>query len=91
MRAAFVGGSSGIGLATARLAVDAGWDVVILSREPERADIDAARVTLDIADEAAVRETFAVLGCTPPRRSSPTPRSSPSRSSSGASRPATTC
>jgi len=62
MRAAFVGGSSGIGLAAARLAVDAGWDVVILSRNPERADIDAERVALDIADEAAVRETFAALG-----------------------------
>ena len=62
MRAAFVGGSSGIGLAAARLAVDAGWDVVILSRDPERADIDAERVALDIADEAAVRETFAALG-----------------------------
>ena len=62
MRAAFVGGSSGIGLATARLAVDAGWDVVILSRDPERADIDAVRVALDIADEAAVREAFAALG-----------------------------
>ena len=62
MRAAFVGGSSGIGLATARLAVDAGRDVVILSRDPERADIDAERVALDIADETAVRETFAALG-----------------------------
>ena len=62
MRAAFVGGSSGIGLASARLAVAAGWDVVILSREPERAEIDAERIALDIADEAAVRETFAALG-----------------------------
>ena len=62
MRAAFVGGSSGIGLATAQLAVAAGWDVVILSREPERAEIDAERVALDIADEAAVRATFSSLG-----------------------------
>jgi NAD(P)-dependent dehydrogenase (short-subunit alcohol dehydrogenase family) len=62
MRAAFVGGSSGIGLATAQFAVEAGWDVVILSRDPERADIDAERIALDIADEVAVRETFAALG-----------------------------
>ena len=37
MRAVFVGGSSGIGLAAARRAVAAGWDVVVASREPERA------------------------------------------------------
>jgi NAD(P)-dependent dehydrogenase (short-subunit alcohol dehydrogenase family) len=62
MRAVFVGGSSGIGLASARLAVAAGWDVVVASREPERADIEAERVVLDIADDAAVRETFRALG-----------------------------
>jgi len=62
MRAVFVGGSSGIGLAAARCAVAAGWDVVIASREPERAEIDAERVVLDISDEAAVRTTFAGLG-----------------------------
>src|SRR6185369_9230827 len=59
MRAVFVGGSSGIGLAAATRAVAAGWDVVIVSRDPERADIDAERVALDISDEAAVRKTFA--------------------------------
>lgn len=62
MRAVFVGGSSGIGLASARLAAAAGWDVVIVSREPERADVDAERIALDIADEAAVREAFSALG-----------------------------
>jgi NAD(P)-dependent dehydrogenase (short-subunit alcohol dehydrogenase family) len=62
MRAVFVGGSSGIGLASARLAVAAGWEVVIASRDPDRADVDAERVVLDIADEASVRETFAALG-----------------------------
>jgi NAD(P)-dependent dehydrogenase (short-subunit alcohol dehydrogenase family) len=62
VRAVFVGGSSGIGLASARLAVAAGWDVVIASRDPGRADIEADRVALDIADEAAVRETFRALG-----------------------------
>lgn len=62
MKAVFVGGSSGIGLASARLAVAAGWEVVIASRDPERADIDAERLVLDVADEAAVRETFQALG-----------------------------
>jgi NAD(P)-dependent dehydrogenase (short-subunit alcohol dehydrogenase family) len=62
VRAVFVGGSSGIGLASARLAVAAGWDVVIASRDPGRAEIEAERVALDIADEAAVCETFRALG-----------------------------
>jgi NAD(P)-dependent dehydrogenase (short-subunit alcohol dehydrogenase family) len=62
MRAVFVGGSSGIGLAAARLAVAAGWEVVVASREPGRVDLDAERVTLDIADEAAVRDVFGTLG-----------------------------
>ncbi len=62
MRAVFVGGSSGIGLAAARRAAAAGWDVVVVSREPERADVAAERVALDIANEAAVRETFEALG-----------------------------
>ena len=62
MRAVFVGGSSGIGLAAARRAAAAGWDVVIVSREPERADVAAERVVLDITDEGAVRETFEALG-----------------------------
>ena len=62
MRAVFVGGSSGIGLAAAQRAAAAGWDVVVASRNPERADVDAERVVLDIADEAAVRETFGALG-----------------------------
>ncbi len=62
MRAVFVGGSSGIGLAAARRAVEAGWDVVVASRDPTRADVDCERVSVDISDEAAVRETFAGLG-----------------------------
>jgi NAD(P)-dependent dehydrogenase (short-subunit alcohol dehydrogenase family) len=62
MRAVFVGGSSGIGLAAAQRAAAAGWDVVIASRNPERGEVDAERVVLDISDEAAVRETFSALG-----------------------------
>jgi NAD(P)-dependent dehydrogenase (short-subunit alcohol dehydrogenase family) len=63
MRAVFVGGSSGIGLAAARRAVSAGWDVVVASREPERAaELDAEKVALDVTDTAAVRALFGRLG-----------------------------
>lgn len=62
MRAVFIGGSSGIGLAAATRAVAAGWDVTIVSRDPDRADIDATRVALDVTDIAAVRSTLAGLG-----------------------------
>jgi NAD(P)-dependent dehydrogenase (short-subunit alcohol dehydrogenase family) len=62
VRAVFVGGSSGIGLAAARRAVAEGWDVVVVSRGPERADVDAEKVALDVTDREAVRELFARLG-----------------------------
>lgn len=62
MRAVFIGGSSGIGLAAARLARDSGWDVVVASRDPERAEIDAEKVALDVTDADAVRALFARLG-----------------------------
>jgi len=62
MRAVFVGGSSGIGLAAARRADAAGWEVVIASREPERAEVVGERISLDISDEAAVRAAFGALG-----------------------------
>jgi NAD(P)-dependent dehydrogenase (short-subunit alcohol dehydrogenase family) len=62
VRAVFLGGSSGIGLAAARRAAAGGWDVVIASRDPARADVDAERVAVDVTDAAAVRETFAALG-----------------------------
>jgi len=62
MKAVFVGGSSGIGLAAARLACAAGWEVVVASRTPEAAEIDAERMTLDISDEASVRDAFSALG-----------------------------
>jgi NAD(P)-dependent dehydrogenase (short-subunit alcohol dehydrogenase family) len=61
-RVVVIGGSSGIGLATARLCRDKGWDVVIASRDPERADVDAEKVALDVTDAAATRELFARLG-----------------------------
>ena len=62
MKAVFVGGSSGIGLAAARKAVDAGWDVVVVSRDPIRAEIDAEKVALDVTDPAAVHALFGSLG-----------------------------
>lgn len=62
MRAVFVGGSSGIGLAAARKAVSAGWDVIVASRAPEKADIDAEAVALDVTDREAVRSFFGGLG-----------------------------
>jgi NAD(P)-dependent dehydrogenase (short-subunit alcohol dehydrogenase family) len=62
MRAVFIGGSSGIGLAAATRAVSEGWDVTIMSRDPSRADIRAAKVALDVTDADAVSRAFAELG-----------------------------
>jgi len=62
MKAVFVGGSSGIGLAAAHKAVDAGWGVVVVSRDPTRAEIDAEKVALDVTDPGAVRALFGSLG-----------------------------
>ena len=62
MRVVFIGGTSGIGLAAARRAVDAGWDVVVASRNPDRADLTAEKMTLDVTDAAAVRTFFDDVG-----------------------------
>jgi NAD(P)-dependent dehydrogenase (short-subunit alcohol dehydrogenase family) len=62
VRALFIGGSSGIGLAAARTAVEAGWDVIVASRDPARAGIDAELITLDVTDADAVRSTLGALG-----------------------------
>lgn len=64
------GGSSGIGLATAEAARDAGAaSVVLMARNPERLAAAAARVgprarsiAMDVTDEEAVREAFASVG-----------------------------
>lgn len=61
-RMVVLGGSSGIGLATARLCVDKGWDVVVVSRDPERADVAAEKVALDVTDADASRVLFERLG-----------------------------
>ena len=62
MRVLVIGGSSGIGLATARLCVANGWDVVVASRNPDRADVAADKVALDLTDDAAVRTALSQLG-----------------------------
>ena len=63
-----IGGSSGIGLATARRAVDAGARVTIVGRDEgrlssARAELggDAGTFALDVADEHAVADLFASL------------------------------
>jgi NAD(P)-dependent dehydrogenase (short-subunit alcohol dehydrogenase family) len=60
-----IGGSSGIGLATAKLACEAGADVTIAGRDHgrlaaalESLPSGAAGVSLDVADEGAVRDLF---------------------------------
>jgi NAD(P)-dependent dehydrogenase (short-subunit alcohol dehydrogenase family) len=62
VKAVFLGGSSGIGLAAARLAVAAGWDVTVASRDPGRADLAATKTVLDATDDRAVRAFFTGLG-----------------------------
>ncbi len=59
-----IGGSSGLGLATARLARQEGADVTIAGRSPEKLaqaqrELGEARtVVADIADEAAIAQVF---------------------------------
>ena len=60
-----IGGSSGIGFATARLASTSGAHVTIVGRDKGRLaaaldalDTNARSVALDVADETAVRELF---------------------------------
>jgi NAD(P)-dependent dehydrogenase (short-subunit alcohol dehydrogenase family) len=57
-----VGGTSGIGLASARLARDSGWEVVIAGRNPGRAEIDADKVTLDLTDDESIRSAVKRIG-----------------------------
>jgi NAD(P)-dependent dehydrogenase (short-subunit alcohol dehydrogenase family) len=60
-RVAVLGGSSGIGLATAQAARDAGAEVTIVSRKPQPQPGIATHAA-DLADPEAVAETFRVLG-----------------------------
>lgn len=66
-----IGGSSGIGLATAKLAAAEGAEVVLASRSAEKLeqakaalgpDANAITYTLDVTDEEQVRSLFAELG-----------------------------
>ncbi|MSO57549.1 MAG: SDR family oxidoreductase [Thermoleophilia bacterium] len=57
-----IGGSSGIGLATARLAAEWGIEPVLVSRDPSRADLDAERHAVDVRDHAALRDVLARVG-----------------------------
>lgn len=64
-----VGGSSGIGLATARLLVDHDFKVTIIARNSHRLDQAAAtldnkvgKYAVDAADSSAMKEVFAEIG-----------------------------
>ena len=68
-RIVILGGTSGIGLATARAAQAQGGAVVVVSRQPARVDAAVAALggeargqAADLADEASVRALFERLG-----------------------------
>ncbi len=62
-----VGGTSGMGLAVARLAISRGASVTVASRSPDKVaavatELGAAGKQLDTGDEASVREFFGTIG-----------------------------
>jgi NAD(P)-dependent dehydrogenase (short-subunit alcohol dehydrogenase family) len=62
-----VGGTSGMGLAIARLAISQGASVTVASRSPDKvaataAEIGATGKPLDTSDEESVREFFGAVG-----------------------------
>jgi NAD(P)-dependent dehydrogenase (short-subunit alcohol dehydrogenase family) len=64
-RVVVVGGTSGMGLATVRLAAARGADVIAAGRRPvaERAQVDRARhLEVDVTDEQSVQALFEVVG-----------------------------
>jgi NAD(P)-dependent dehydrogenase (short-subunit alcohol dehydrogenase family) len=60
-RLVVVGGSSGIGRAVAERALEASWEVTVVSRDPDRGPEDAECVALDATDLDAVRHVFGEL------------------------------
>ena len=86
-RVVLLGGSSGIGLATAKRCADAGWDVIVASREPERADVPGEKAALDVTDAAAVRAFFDARGGIDHLVSTTVARAPAARSSSSTSTP----
>ena len=68
-RVVVIGGSSGMGLATARAAADAGATVTVVSSRPERVDIAVAELpegcdgaVVDVRDDHAVAGLFERIG-----------------------------
>jgi len=61
-RALFIGGSSGIGLAAAELALHEGFEVIVASRNPERAAIAAEKIVVDLEDEGTIHDCFRRIG-----------------------------
>lgn len=58
-RVVITGGSSGIGAATCRLLLDAGYDVINVSRRPAPVQSERLRsVSVDLTDAAATREVL---------------------------------
>lgn len=58
-RVVITGGSSGIGAATCQALLDAGYEIINVSRRPAAIQSDRLRsVTVDLADAAAAREVF---------------------------------
>lgn len=60
-RVAILGGSSGIGLATAKAAQDAGADVTVVSRKPQAQNGITTR-SADLTDPGAVADVLAAIG-----------------------------
>jgi NAD(P)-dependent dehydrogenase (short-subunit alcohol dehydrogenase family) len=68
-RAVIIGGSSGIGFATAKLLFDEGWEVVIAARNPERLAAAHERIgagvearPVDMMDQNSVRRFVEAVG-----------------------------
>lgn len=61
-RVVITGGSSGIGAATCRILLDAGYDVINVSRRPAPVQSERLRsVSVDLTDAAATREVLFAL------------------------------